>query len=323
MSRAAACLLTGLIWILTSGSASAQGTCVFEYDQAVMRLLDDCATDAPILVPDGSTLDGQGHVIWVVDPPDGVFQGGMVTNVGAVASVVDLTIVAAGLSPRCQTGARRLRGILLEGASGVVRGNRILNVTRGLSACDEGHGIEVRTTDEEAPPLVVEIAGNVIEGYQKAGVVIAGRVDAWIHHNEVGASAVQAYLPANALQIGGGAFATVEENRIAGNSWPHPDAAGTGILLLGSAPGTVVRGNAVVGNADVGIYVAADGVTVAYNRVEETGPDGYYDIGIGNYGRDNLFVGNVVRGYTTSYQNVPGEEDAAGSTLAQQPRPPR
>ena len=37
------------------------------------------------------------------------------------------------------------------------------------------------------------------------------------------------------------------------------DAAGTAILLVNTAAGTVVRGNVIVGNADVGIYVLADG----------------------------------------------------------------
>jgi hypothetical protein len=313
-------VLAAALWVVATGPAAAQGRCAFETVDTTMRLLADCVTDAPILVPDGMTLDGAGHVVWAVDPPGGVFQGGVVMNEGFSASVIDLTVIAIGLEPRCQTGARRLRGIHFEGASGVIRGNRVLNITRGLSGCREGHAIEVRTTDDLAPPAVVEIVGNVMDGYQKAGLVVTGRVDAWVYYNHVGASASQAQLPANALQVGGGARATIEQNRIEGNSWPHPDAAGTGILLLDSGPGTIVRGNAVVGNADVGIYVAADGVTVAFNRVEETGPDGYYDVGIGNYGRDNVFVGNVVRGYTTSYQNVP-EEVVEGSTLARQPGP--
>lgn len=307
-------LLLGVaLWCAAGASAHAQGSCVFDFDGATMRLLSDCATDTPIVVPDGFTLDGAGHVIRAVDPAGGAFRGGIVTNGGAVASVIDTTIMAPQIGAVCQSGVGRLRGILFEGASGIIRGNRLLDITRGTSACQEGHAIEIRALDGISAPVAVEIAENVIDGYQKAGVVVTGHVDAWIHHNHVGSSAMQAYLPANAVQVGGGARAIIEANRIEGNSWPHADAAATGILLLASAPGTVVRGNTIAGNADVGIYVLADGAVIAFNLVEETGPDGFYDIGIGNYGEDNLFVGNVVRGYATPMHGV---TDVRGGTRA-------
>jgi len=73
------------------------------------------------------------------------------------------------------------------------------------------------------------------------------------------------------------------------------------VLLFGSAPGTIVRDNDIDGNADIGIHVQADGATVEGNRLFETGPDGFYDIGIGNYGIGNVVTDNTVRGYTNSY----------------------
>jgi hypothetical protein len=134
--------------------------------------------------------------------------------------------------------------------------------------------------------------------------VANGEVDAAITHNKVGASATQANLAANGIQIGFGAKGIVMHNSGAGNSWAGPDAAATAILLFDAAAQTIVRQNNLMdGNADVGIYIQADGVTVDNNRVFESGPDGFYDIGIGDYGTSgsNSVTNNKARGYQVPF----------------------
>ena len=155
----------------------------------------------------------------------------------------------------------------------------------------------------------VEIFDNVVEGFQKTGIVVSGNVDVTIRGNSIGASSAQRPMVANGIQVGAGARGLIEANAIAGNSWGGDDAAGTAILLVNTAAGTVVRGNVIVGNADVGIYVMADGVRVERNRLTDTGTDGAFDVGIGNYGDDNVFEGNSITGFGMRYQNVSEPRD--------------
>src|SRR5205085_2593060 len=160
-----------------------------------------------------------------------------------------------------------------NGASGAIRGNAILNVNKGASACQEGNAIEVRNIDLSGPPASVDISENLIEGFQKTGIVVSGNVNAGIRANSVGPSSAQRLMVTNGIQVGTGARAAIEGNTIAGNSWAGRDAAATAILLLNTAAGTLVRGNVIIGNADVGIYVLANGVRVERNRLTDTGID--------------------------------------------------
>jgi parallel beta-helix repeat protein len=290
--------------LLICPAADAATTCTFALSDTTMRLVDDCTTDSSIVIPDGITFDGGHHTIVAIDPAGGTFSGAVLTNAGVSASVIDTSISAPSLANVCRSGAERLRGIYFEGASGVIRGNTVVNVNKGDSSCPEGNAIEARNASLSGMPVLVEIDHNTVDGYQKSGIVITGRVEATIHHNVVGASAAQGYLAANAVQIGAWAQATIENNTITGNSAPTAAAAGTAILLIGCGQGTIVRSNVVRGNSDVGIYIAADGVLVHDNRLADSGPDGYYDVGIGNYGLANLFSGNVVRGFATPSEGV-------------------
>lgn len=297
---------------LGAGSAAAASDCVFVYEGDTMTLQSDCTTDATIAVPDGYTLDGKNHTITAVDPSGGHFLGAIVRNGGAVASVTRLTVTASGLANVCDGAGspdNRLRGILLDEASGSITGNTIVGVNQGASGCQEGNSIEVRNFGT-APTTAVEIAGNLVLDYQKTGIVVNGDVVANVQHNRIGASATQANLAANGLQIGFGAGATVSFNQIAGNQWCGPsDYAATAVLLYQSAAGTTVSKNNVGGNADIGIYAYGDDLTVDNNRVFDDGSIGDcnqydYDYGIGNWGNDNDVTNNKVRGYDTPYDGV-------------------
>lgn len=296
---------------LSGRDSEAVTTCTFTAAGTTMTLDADCQTDTTILVPDGMTLDGAGHTITALDPAGGHFKAAVVRNGGASASIVNVTITTSNLANVCDAGGDRLRGIMLDGASGVISGNAVLNINQGPSGCQEGNAIEVRNFDS---PLgfSVEISQNLVSAYQKTGIVVNGNVSATVAHNTVGVSNSQPNnIAANAIQIGFGATAIVEANHIGGNSWAGPsDYVATAVLLYQAGPGTVVRHNNLMeGNADVGIYAFADGVVIDNNRVFETGPDlnvNGYDIGIGNYGAGNTITNNKVRGYATPYELVTG-----------------
>ena len=291
-------------------AVSAGAVCTFTTSGSTMSLDGDCTTDTTILVPDGFTLDGSNHTITAVDPMGDHFRGAVVANGGTSANVVNLKISAGGLMNACDAGGDRLRGIMLDGASGTIAHNTVLALNQGASGCQEGNAIEVRNApfDGTHPStLPVTIAHNNLHNWQKTGIVVNGDVSAWVHHNDVTGSATQANLAANGIQIGFGAAAAVEHNQVEGNSWCCADAAATAVLLFLAESGTSVNQNNLIGgNADVGLYALADGVSIVNNKVFESGADGFYDIGIGDYGVGNFNYNNKVKGYATAYDGNPG-----------------
>ena len=287
--------------LFTANPSEAANNCVFATTGSVITLIGDCTTDSTIHVPDGMTLDGNGHTLTAVNPSSGPFLGAVVRNAGASASVLNLTVTTMDLTG-CAGGDGGLRGILFEGAAGRIAGNTVMNINRGASGCQEANAIEVRNApfDLTRPdPLQVIIEQNDVMAYQKTGIVANGNVTVAIRQNKVGSSATQGHLAANSVQVGFGAQALVEHNHIAGNSWTtNASWASTAILVYQAAAGTIVRQNNLMeGNADVGIWIESSGVIVDNNRVFESGSDGAFDIGIGNWGSHNSVTNNKIRGY--------------------------
>jgi parallel beta-helix repeat protein len=309
-SAVAAVALLAAAVLSAAEPARAATDCTFTVKGSTMRLDASCTTDATILIPDGMTLDGRGNTITAVDPAGGHFLGAIVKNAGTTAHVTKLTVRASGLANVCDPSApvdTRLRGIQFEGASGSITHSSVLDLNQGPSGCQEGNAIEVRNApfDGTHPATVtVEIAHNTVDRYQKTGILANGDVDVDIHHNKVGASATQANLAANSIQLGFGAIGSVTHNDITGNSWALASASATAVLLYLADPSFDVSKNNIGGNADVGIYVFADGGTVNNNRVTDTGADGFYDIGIGAYGAGNSVTNNKVSGFETAIDGV-------------------
>jgi len=290
-----------------AGTAHAATNCTFTLVGTTMTLDADCTTDVTILVPDEHTLDGKNHTITAVDPVGG-FLGAVVKNDGLEAHVKNLTVTTDSLANACKGGDDRLRGIMFEGASGSIMHNNVMNINKGASGCQEGNAIEVRNApfdDTHTDTLSVEVAHNTVTDYQKTGILANGAVDVNIHHNKVGASATQANLAANSIQLGFYATGAVTQNQIDGNSWHTPSAAATAVLVY-LANNVTVSNNNIGGNSDIGIYFLGDNGVVHNNRVFDKSVDGSYDIGIGNWGLGNTVSRNVVRGFDIPYDGVDG-----------------
>ena len=282
--------------------------CAFAADPAALKitLLADCTTDHTLFIPDGWTLDGARFTITGVDPAGGHFLGAIVMNGGSVAHIRNTLVRATGLADVCDPSGpadTRLRGILFNGAGGSILHNTVTDIHQGASGCQEGNGIEVRNPpfDGSHPATkFVEIAHNTVLAYQKTGVLTNGDVAVHVHHNRIGASATQANLAANSIQVGFGAVATVEHNLVEGNQWlGASDFSATAILVFDAGP-AVVRWNNIGGNADIGIAVfLGTAVAVDNNRVFDDGADGPHgDFGIVDVlGTDNAFTNNKVRGF--------------------------
>ena len=300
MAFARTAVLACAVCLLTPLAAGAQAPCRFSESGLVMRLMADCVTDQSIEIPDGFTLDGDGHEILAVDPAGHAFRGAIVVARGVRASIIHTTVTAAMLAGECPTSEHRLRGIYFDGASGEIRDNRVIGVFRAPLSCEEGNAIEVRNRQIDGLPASVVIARNGVLDYQKTGIVVYGNVDALIHDNFIGASVVDGELGVNGVQVGPTAGAQIERNTIRGIFTGHV-TAGSAIILVNTRVGTLVEANQIISSADVGIYIGADAVTVAKNHIEDVGEDGLYDVAVVNRGADNLLSDNTVRGFRVVY----------------------
>lgn len=305
-------LTLGLVFSLASLQANAADDCVFTNTGTQWLLEANCYTDHTVEVPDGYTLDGQGYTITAVDPDGGHFTGAVVANAGDEAYVTNLTITADSLSNVCDAGDDRLRGVMFEGASGAITHTTVVGINQGPSGCQEGNAVEVRNAPYDGThpgTMMVEIAHNTIEDYQKTGIVANGDVEVSIHHNQVGESATQENLAANSIQLGYGAKGSVVQNRIEGNQWMGTtDWAATAILVY-SADEVEVSNNNIGGNSDIALYAYANGGTYENNRVFDEGsdhPNSGYDYGLGNWGTDNVVTNNKVKGFEFAYDGVDG-----------------
>ncbi|NQU96989.1 MAG: right-handed parallel beta-helix repeat-containing protein [Chloroflexi bacterium] len=295
--------------LVPTSTALAATDCTFTISGTTMTLDADCTTDQTIVVPDGYTLDGAGHTIAAVDPAGDHFTGAVIANGGTTAHVTNVTVTAAGLANVCDSGANRLRGIMFDGASGSITHNTVVDINQGASGCQEGNAVEVRNAPfDGAHPATktVVITHNVIDDYQKSGIVANGDVNVTITHNRLGASATQNNLAANSIQFGFGALGSALHNIVEGNQWLQPtDWVGTAFLIY-LVDGVEISKNNVRGNSDVGIYLYGADLTADNNKVFDVGADGPNgDWGIYLSGSGSV-TNNKVRGFDYPYTGVTG-----------------
>jgi hypothetical protein len=294
-------VLVSVLVLFTVGftTTSASNNCNFINVGAEMRLTNNCTTTATIYVPQGRTLNGQWYQITAIDPVGGSFNGAVVENApGATqVNIRSVRITASALQINC---AVDLAGIRLYEASGTIENNQITNLNQANSGCQLGNSIEVYTDFPGATLRTVVIRGNTIRSFMKTGILVDGNVRADIRNNVIGASANQAVLAANSIQVGSGASGGIHLNQIAGNSWTGDNIyAATAIIIFDTAPGFFVRNNGIQGNADVGILVYSNNASITLNGLNESGPDGFFDEGIYICGTGNTLSNNGINGYTT------------------------
>ena len=268
-----------VLGLSATAEADAATTCTFTTIGNTMRLNADCTTDATILIPNGVTLDGRGRTITALDPVAGHFTGAIVKNAGAVANVRNLKLNTSSLDDVCDEGDDRLRGILLQGASGNITDNTVQNINQGPSGCQEGNGIEARNEPFDGTgsnPTRVTITGNRVTQYQKTGILVSGNVRATVTDNYISGIGPVGSIAQNGIQFGYGATGVIKDNRVFANAYTGPNWASTGILIFQSS-GVLVQGNEVK-DSQVGIAIetwgcfaggpaAASNNHIVYNRI--------------------------------------------------------
>jgi len=250
-----------LLALLLPSPAHAANDCIFKIIGNAMMLTADCATDETIFVPDGFLLNGDGHTITAVDPPGGHFQGAVVQNAGATATVRELTITVSDLADVCDEIGNRLTGILFVGASGNIRENHVLDLHQGDSTCDEGVGIEVANFVDSPDMVTVKVEDNIVTGYQRAGIIANENVFVVIRDNTLEGQGRTDRLAQTGIQLGFGARGRIEFNRVSGHIFTPQTFTSAGILLFGAGDNIRVHKNEVSTN-DVGIWLT--GTNLAY-----------------------------------------------------------
>ncbi len=336
-----------------NGPACGYPPCNVQLDQRAqpqLKLQDDCTTDTPVFIPDGLTLEGGAHVLVAVDPASGHFVGAILRNRGATAHVSNLKVQAKGLlkDGPCDGGDDRLRGILLQDASGSIVNSEVLDIHRNQPAtgfpegaprgCQEGHAIEVRNRNASVSQQV-EIRGNSASGYQKVGILVVGRVDATIAQNTLMGAGPVGHIAQNGVQLSDGATGRVTENQISGHSYTGSSDVASGLLVAGGpyfgialVQDALIQGNTLTGN-DVGIYLdqaEADGsgpatptrLRVLDNALRNDGvTNGYpYQAGISDLGGGNIIYSNTVTGAGYNPATQPGvtfDVDVVAGTASQ------
>ncbi|RKH13517.1 right-handed parallel beta-helix repeat-containing protein [Corallococcus sp. CA053C] len=334
-----------------------EGACVFTLAPGKVTLSQDCVTQGSVFIPDGFTFDGAAHALTAVE--DAVagehFQGAVLRNRGPVASVRGVTVTARNLSDACDAGAARLRGILLEGASGAVEDSLVeaLHQAGNLSGCQEGFAIEVRNDAAGAAQVTVGLRRNRVTGYQKAGLLVAGKVEVAAEDNIVEGGGPVDHIARIGLQLAYGVTGRVVGNQVTGNAYTKATDTGTGILVVGGAyygagralcHDLIIQGNTVREN-DVGISLSqAEGgfsapseatrIQVLENELSKatltngSGPERGYQAALFDNGRANLLSLNRISGngydpavfpdeaYALDVETVAGARQVAFATQA-------
>lgn len=319
-----------------NGPACGPPPCNVQLVQPLLTLQADCTTATPVFIPDGFMLDGAGRSLVAVDPAGGTFTGAIVRNRGTTMHVRNLKVRAQGLLKEgpCDGGDDRLRGILLLGASGSVVDSEVLGIRRNQPAagnpegtprgCQEGYAIEVRNRDAAAQQQV-EILRNQVSGYQKVGILVAGRVDATVADNVLTGAGPVAHIAQNGVQLSDGATGEVTRNQVSGHSYSGGSDVAAGILVAGGpyfgiawVRDAVIQSNTLTGN-DIGIYLdqaEADGsgpaestrIQVLDNtlRNEAVTNSHPYQAAIADLGGGNLIHSNMINGVGYDPATQPG-----------------
>lgn len=326
------CLVVLAAW--PALNADAATTCTFAVTPTTWTLQGNCTTDATIVVT-AENLDGGGFTIAAVDPAAGHFRGAILLNGGPVLNVDNVIVTAAGLADVCDGGADRLRGIMLEGASGSVTNSRIVDINQGASGCQEGNGIEVRNFGASPERVRVTIDSNVVTGYQKGGIIVNGDADGTVTNNRVDGLGPVGYIARNGIQFGFGGSGMAKRNYVAGNSYTGSSTISVGILGIGGPAyaadyftGLQVMQNEIVGN-DVGVYLDNSDVgltapaTATNNKVtnnvisHNAVTNGYvYQAAVADIGNNDKITANRISGLGYDPATVPGSTFAVDAAPA-------
>jgi hypothetical protein len=186
----------------------------------------------------------------------------IVSGTGVNFEISGLTIQGPGPSGCGSMG----RGIFIrDGANANIHNNQILDIRDDpFSGCQNGIGIQVGRNAWSTTGTAT-ITNNLIQGYQKGGIVVDNSgSNAIISGNTITGAGTTSITAQNGIQISRGATATLSGNTVSGNSFHlignSSDWGACGILLYQSGAVSLTGANNLSGN-DQNFYTS--GVTGA------------------------------------------------------------
>lgn len=174
-------------------------------------------------------------------------------------------------------------GVRIDGGgSALLTDNHITDIhDTPFSGCQNGVGVLIgRNFEMESGSGTV--VHNLIERYQKGGIVVDGRVGsgprshAEVAFNEIVGIGATPTIAQNGIQVSRNATADVHHNRVSLNSYAPATVTSESILLFQEASGTTIHHNYVFLNDDgIGLFTT-QGVDVSHNRSRQNKFDGIF-----------------------------------------------
>lgn len=252
---------------------AAAGTgCTVAVDDAArtVSLLADCSTTASLIVPDGFTLQGNGHTVTAV----GGFAGPYLVRNAEGASFIgvkDVVLTADIPVLRCAA----IGGIGLLGASGTISDVTVRDVRRGgVNGCNGTVGIFVENRSGGAPTSVT-VVNSVVENFLRTGIRVQGNVSANVNRNRlVAMDGVDDHTSPNAVAFAAGASGHIHNNDITTEDWDGAGDWGAVAVYLNRAGDVRVSHNTIGGEMDLGVDAFHSGtVTVVNNTFVRSADD--------------------------------------------------
>jgi parallel beta-helix repeat protein len=192
----------------------------------------------------------------------------IVDDAGATGvTIADFTITGPGGSSANSINY----GIRIDsGGSATIEGNHITKIRDNpLAGTQNGVAIQVGRQAENTSGSA-DIDFNVIDDYQKAGIVVSNTgSSAQIEHNLIRGVGPTTVIAQNGVQISDAASGRVSKNYITGNVYSPQTFQATGVLLFN--PGTVRIDHNEITHNDTGIFVqGGTGLTIDHNEVEHS-----------------------------------------------------
>ena len=275
---------------------------------------------------DGLVLKSTEQFEAVIKAPAGMTEPGIVHIDGAD----DVTISGFTITGPFTDLSGLRTGIFVGGGGSATIENNHITAIRGAPMNGVQNGVAIlvgRGSINETGTAVID--GNVIDDYQKGGIVVDNvRSSATITNNEINGAGPTTAIAQNGIQVSGGATAEISDNLVSGNNYTPDGTVAAGILLAGSGPVTVenntvthnergidaedaddltIVGNDVIDNASTGIFL--DAVTeslIAENLLKNNGGHGIF---LGD-SDDNNVRGNIIEGNDGDGIHVTGSSDS-------------
>jgi hypothetical protein len=231
------------------------------------------------------------------------YPNSIVTVVNATGvSIWQFTITGPYSFGACAGLFDRHTGVRIIDGSATIYGNHITlirDVNPALFGCQDGIGVLVGRAFE-AQTGIATLRNNLIDKYQKGGVVVDGPGSYGdLTQNEISGEGLTNLTAQNGVQVGRDASADVDHNEISKNQFVRVGSFETaaGILLFETSAHVSADHNEVFQNG-VGIDVdeGAVGLTIAHNNVYDN-----IDDGIGGFQDSN----NNLIAYNKAFDNTP------------------